>query len=291
MDTWSGQQYNLDISADSRWRVVTPALPVQRLPAYLLEWGLFRAGARYYTDRPEGIPLYLLFYTLSGQGRLTCGGREYRLEKDTLLLLDGRVPHRYRAEGSWTFLWAQFGGDGVDAYASLLNTDGLRLLSVAEDPVCRTLMEGLEAYAMGQDLGVQVACSATLIRLLSLMVMSALSEQKLQAAPVSRRILDAVRYMDAHYAEKLTMEQVAKTAYLSKYHFLRVFHQHMGVSPYEYLTSVRISKAKELLNTSGEGLDAIAAQVGFADGKGLIRRFRQLTGMTPSQYRRLSANR
>lgn len=207
------------------------------------------------------------------------------------ILLDARQPHRYRAEGNWTFLWAQFDGSGVDAYTSLLNADGLRLLSAGGAGACRPLVEGLEAYAMAQDLEVQVACSATLIRLLSLMVMAALSEQKLLDAPASRRILDAVHYMDAHYGEKLTMERVAKTAYLSKYHFLRVFHQHMGVSPYEYLTSVRISRAKELLNTSGEGLDAIAAQVGFADGKGLIRRFRQLTGLTPSQYRRLSGSR
>lgn len=290
MDTPSHLQYNLDIGPDSRWRVITPSPSAQRLPAYLLDWGFFTCRSGYFTRR-SGVPMYLLFYTLSGRGLLTCHGQTAPLVSDTLALVDCRLPHHYQSEEDWRFLWVQFSGNGIEPYATLLNADGLKVLSASGDPTYRTLIEGLEAYAMAQDLGVQVACSAALIRLLSLMVMAVLSEQKLQAAPANRRILDAVRYMDSHYADKLTMEELAKTVYLSKYHFLRVFRQHMGVSPYDYLTSVRISKAKELLNTSGEGLDTIAARVGFADGKSLIRRFKQLTGMTPSQYRRLSLNR
>lgn len=284
-------QYNLDVSEDSRWRVTTPTAQVRQLPLYLLEWGHFRAGGQYYTDR-EGAEMHLLFYTLRGRGRLTYRERECLLEPDTVALIDGRLPHQYHTDGEtgmeWDFLWAQFDGTSAAVYNSLINQDSFHVLPTYGEPSFRTLMESLEGYIQGRDTGSSVAATSVLIRLLSLMALLGPEKRMEKNRVSSERLTAAVAYMDSHYGEKLLVEDLAKQTYLSKYHFIRVFTEYIGVSPYEYLTSIRISRAKELLNTTGYPLEVIAQQVGFGDSKALIRRFKQMTGMTPNRYRKLS---
>lgn len=88
------------------------------------------------------------------------------------------------------------------------------------------------------------------------------------------------------YADELNLDRLAAHAGLSKFHFSRRFRRSTGVTPYQYLLSVRIDRAKDLLATGQLAVGAIARQVGFKSASQFSRAFRRVTGKTPVEYRR-----
>jgi len=99
--------------------------------------------------------------------------------------------------------------------------------------------------------------------------------------PAVKQVID---YIQANYQEDISIEQLAKIANLSPFHFIRVFSQYTGLSPHAYLVQVRTHRAK-LLIEKGLRLTDIAYQSGFSDQSHLTRNFKRLMGYTPGQYR------
>lgn len=91
-------------------------------------------------------------------------------------------------------------------------------------------------------------------------------------------------YVDEHYADNITLDELGARAGLSKYHLLRCFTRQLGISPYSYLETIRIGHARRLLE-AGVPLAETAQRTGFADQSHFTRFFKRLTGITPGQYR------
>lgn len=100
------------------------------------------------------------------------------------------------------------------------------------------------------------------------------------------RIGDAIAHIETHYAEKITLDELAVKSHLSKRHFLRIFHDCIGRSPIDHLMRVRIQKASELLRYTGRTITDIAFECGFQDSNYFTRCFRKTTGMTPKQFQK-----
>ncbi|RKX47261.1 MAG: AraC family transcriptional regulator [Verrucomicrobia bacterium] len=105
------------------------------------------------------------------------------------------------------------------------------------------------------------------------------------------RIGDAIAHIEAHYAEKITLDELAEKSHLSKRHFLRIFHDCIGRSPIDHLMHIRTQKAAELLRHTDRTITDIAFDCGFSDGNYFTRCFRKTTGETPRQYRTGSTTR
>ena len=100
------------------------------------------------------------------------------------------------------------------------------------------------------------------------------------------KINTAVKYISTHYAEDITTTTLAKTLHLSQSHFCHIFKDVFGVSAKEYLISIRIQKACELLRTSSMSITDIAFNCGFTDANYFARTFRRLKGKSPSEYKK-----
>ena len=97
-------------------------------------------------------------------------------------------------------------------------------------------------------------------------------------------VFRAKQYIQTHYTQNFSIEDLARAAHLSPYHMIHVFREEMGVPPHAYLRQIRISKAKELL-AQGLPLADAAQSAGFTDQSHLNRWFKRLWGITPGQYR------
>jgi AraC-like DNA-binding protein len=93
-------------------------------------------------------------------------------------------------------------------------------------------------------------------------------------------------YLETHFADIITLERLAAIAHLSPHHLLRVFQQQTGLTPYTYLTQVRLRQAKMKLLAGG----AIAQEIGFVDQSHLTKHFKRAMGIAPKQYVRGSKN-
>jgi AraC-like DNA-binding protein len=99
-----------------------------------------------------------------------------------------------------------------------------------------------------------------------------------------RKVIQQARdYIEACFAEGVTLNQLAQQVALSPYYLLRVFHAEVGMPPYAYLESVRIRHAQRLIET-GKPLAQVATEVGFSSQSHLTRQFKKIIGVTPGQY-------
>ena len=98
-----------------------------------------------------------------------------------------------------------------------------------------------------------------------------------------RPIRQAMEYLAENLDQKMSLEAVARSAGLSRYHFLRIFKRETGLSPHLFRTLRRVDQAKKLL-CNDTPLAETALMVGFSDQSHFTNTFRKYTGATPGQY-------
>ncbi len=94
-------------------------------------------------------------------------------------------------------------------------------------------------------------------------------------AEIHRRVMLAANYIHSNFDRELNLDELAAAACLSKFHFLRLFRQVMGVTPYAYVLDKRVRAAKKLMADTGLTLEEISQQVGFATRSGLFRQLQR----------------
>ena len=94
------------------------------------------------------------------------------------------------------------------------------------------------------------------------------------------------RYLDSHYSENITLDQLASFSHLNKYHLSHEFTRYYGISPISYLNCRRIEVCKELLENTDYEISDIAHMAGFSSQSYLAQSFRKSCGVTAGDYRR-----
>lgn len=105
-----------------------------------------------------------------------------------------------------------------------------------------------------------------------------------------RRIVEAKLFIDRNYEKSIDAGEIAGEACYSKFHFIRTFKSIYGKTPHQYLTSVRIEKAKTLLEI-GSSITEACFSVGFESLGSFVTLFKRRAGITPSEYRRRKLER
>jgi AraC-like DNA-binding protein len=90
-------------------------------------------------------------------------------------------------------------------------------------------------------------------------------------------------YLENHFAENVSLDEITALAGLSSYHLIRVFRSETGLPPHAYLEQVRINRAREFLR-AGASIAEVAFLTGFSDQSHFTRHFKKMTGVTPGQY-------
>jgi AraC-like DNA-binding protein len=106
-----------------------------------------------------------------------------------------------------------------------------------------------------------------------------------------KRIAAALRRIDAEPAERFSLHELAAEARTTRYHFLRVFEQVVGVTPGQYILRTRLRKAAIQIRRSNDRILEIAVACGFTDLSTFNRQFRRWMGATPSAFRAVTASR
>jgi AraC family transcriptional regulator len=92
-------------------------------------------------------------------------------------------------------------------------------------------------------------------------------------------------YVRERLAEEISIETLAGLVELSPFHFSRVFKQATGMSPLQFVTRERITRAQQLIRETSRSLIDIALEVGYTSPSHFAKLFRRLTGVTPTEFR------
>lgn len=102
---------------------------------------------------------------------------------------------------------------------------------------------------------------------------------------VDRRLRRAIEFMSDNCGRELSLAEIAGAAYLSEFHFARLFKKITGATPHAYLASLRIERARRLLAESDLPIAEVGAEVGYTSQSHFTKIFREATGMTPKAFR------
>ena len=101
-----------------------------------------------------------------------------------------------------------------------------------------------------------------------------------------RRAVQAALWLEAHAADVIRLEDVAREACLSPFHFLRLFQRVLGVTPHQYVLRLRLARAARLLADASLSVTEVALEAGFADLSNFVRTFRRVAGVSPGEFRK-----
>jgi len=110
-------------------------------------------------------------------------------------------------------------------------------------------------------------------------------EKKIRAKSQEDKIKAAIEFIETYYNQPIKVGDIAYEVKLSAGRFCHLFKERMGVAPIEYLTNMRIEKAKKLLLTTDDKLCNLYYEVGYNGQAYFTRKFKEVVGISPAQFR------
>ena len=137
---------------------------------------------------------------------------------------------------------------------------------------------------MNKDLMADLALKELLVRLMQTQA-SKLIENDYKTLKTSNRLAFIIDYIKNNLHQKLSIEHLAKLAFVSKSNFFKLFKYEIGIAPNEFILMERIKRAKELLKEN-QSIKEVAFGTGFSDTNHFIKTFKTFEGLTPKNYQR-----
>ena len=234
----------------------------------------FDACAEYVVCR-DGLDQLLFAYTLAGEGRLRTNGQDYSLSRGKAFLIDCNTYHEYATAGEhWDFLWFHFDGELAQAYSRRIWD---RLGPVIEGAAeCIGLWQSLFELSQQNSEDAEAMISGEIYRILTSLYTS---------RPRDSRIERVVEFIEQNFERNITVEDMARQAFLSPYYFQRKFREQTGQTPHEYLNRRRVAYAQHRLVFTEDSIASIAESAGFCSSSHCSSVFHKITGYYPSEYR------
>ena len=239
-----------------------------------------------YSRGEEIRDFYLIHYVMHGKGMFYLNGKAFPVQQGQAFLIYPHMPINYVADSQdpWEFCWVGF--NGADAAILMKETR-----FTPEMPVI-TLKDGegfcallLEIYRLRGELPHEILrMTAGLYQVISTLVEEVEAGVMEKSRPGIRHLQMACDYIAAHYAQDMTVEEVAATLGLCRSQLYRVFKEHAGMSPQRYLTEFRIREARGLILRGERSVKEIAYAVGFRDPLYFSHVFKAYVGRTPSRF-------
>ena len=245
-------------------------------------WEVHKAGSSY---GPAERDYYILHFITKGKGRFVIGDKEYILKKGDCFLLPPKITTYYEADkkNPYTYYWVGF--DGIEA-KGLLEKTGL----VIGDNYVVHPKNFNSVFEMFSNFDVSTTNNSAipyqLVGKLYLLFSEIMSDQSSENEQKSNYVDLAINYMNLNYAKNISIELLSRIVGVDRTYFYRLFKESTKISPKEYLSNLRIEKAKMLLCNSNMNIKEIALSVGFSNYLSFERVFKEKSGVNPTIYRK-----
>jgi xylan 1,4-beta-xylosidase len=238
-----------------------------------------------------------ILLVIKGQVMAAVGGRQYKLFEDDLLFINSGEPHSHIGGEDNIVAALQISPDfcsktfpGLERYFFSMPQDKAEPGGGSLHKQIRFFIaEIIDEYRRSEN-GYELAIEGMLNALMSLIVRNVPFKQQPDALSDQQdkdkdRIQRITEYIQAHYGEKISLQNLADEAYLSMYYLSHFFKKKMGITFQGYLTLVRLQNAVKLLSQTDKRITDIALQCGFPSIRAFNQAFKEQYGSTPRTYR------
>jgi AraC-like DNA-binding protein len=236
---------------------------------------------------------YVIGFVEHGQRRLSCKNREYTIQKGNIILFNPGDNHACVQSDDGTLdyrglnISKEVMRDLAEEITGKRELPGFSETVIFDDEVACYLRPLHELMMKGSD---EFGKEENLLLLVSLL-MKRYGQPFADCIPECRDEVErACRFMQQHYSERISLDQLCRQTNLSKSTLLRAFTKSKGVTPYSYLENIRIGEAKKLLEQGMPPIEA-ALQTGFSDQSHFTGLFGRFIGLTPGVYREIFSDK
>jgi AraC-like DNA-binding protein len=254
--------------------------------AHLLvtDCGYFPEARAHRITRAIPIGQAVILICAAGRGWCRVADVTHPVAAGQAVVIPPGVPHSYGSDRDdpWTLWFVHVDGQGLDAVLAACGmTEVSPVRTVADMYRVVSLMEEVVGK-MEHDVSASSLLAASGAAWHMLTLLAALTSEDDRRAGV---IEDARDYLRGHIAERISVASLAQKAQLSPSHFAALFKRQVGFPVLKYQTQLRMSRARELLDTTDQSVGSIARQVGYDDAFYFSRQFRTVHGTSALGYR------
>ncbi|HEY9293317.1 MAG TPA: AraC family transcriptional regulator [Microlunatus sp.] len=247
--------------------------------------GQFPHAANHGSVRHHGAPEAVVIFCVAGQGWCETDDQLVAVPTGSVLVLPPRQPHLYRADDHdpWTIWWCHLVGDDLEPLLEAIDcVPGHRVVEIHDR---------FRAVASFDQIVGALEADETMPNLITAAgaawgVMAQIAADRITGANRSEPVRLAREYLRSNFASPVSLPELARLGGISTSHFSALFRQATGSGVTEYVKSLRMARARELLVTSDRNVTEIAHAVGYTDAFYFSRQFRAVHSVSPTSYRR-----
>ena len=259
------------------------------VPLKINSCGIYRLVSRpsMFTLRESGRRDYQILYVAAGQGHFIVDGKDIVVPAGGMFLYRPGEPQQYiyYKDDAPEIYWIHFTGNEAETLMSEIGfqNDGILLPGISSE-ITELFLRII------RELQVTRPCYEELLNLVFRQLL-VLVKRRMAEGPRDRRraqkeIEQAVHYFHENFSRSIEIEDYALSQHMSMCWFIRSFKQYMGVPPLKYLTSIRIARARELLEGTDIPVSEVGELVGYDNPLYFSKIFKKNTGLSPREYRR-----
>lgn len=250
----------------------------------IISVGQFSAIAPFLCDRPKGWKQPELVCISKGKGFVKVGAEEWLLERGSVILLPHDQAYKFGVLETGGILegrWLSYAGDYLFGLWHILGLTGVHHIPNAES-IFLLLEEIFQISNSQKDHGAH-ECTALLYRFLT--ELEKVNKKSLYPyAPPKDSIVIAQEYAKKNLHKNIGLNDLARIAKKSPFHFARSFKERTGFSPITFLRTLRLNLAKELLIQSTYNINEVGQRVGYPSPQHFSQVFKQEVGLSPRSY-------
>lgn len=252
-------------------------------------WGGHTILTQSWKDKNVIIPHSKLFYITDGEILIELDNQKISAKAGDMVLIPSGKKHSYGLSGNeftkkfWFHFDMGIGGKSIfDRY------DLPHKISIGKNKRIEELFSCVLTSAKSNKPEKKLATSSAILSLLSFYFEKSFYKQNI----VSDSEIDmAMEYIKNNFSERFTLDEIAKKVNLSPNYFVKKFKERTGYSPIQYVTVVKMERAKFLIEQSREPISNIMEELGFYDASHFSKLFKKYCGYSPKKFREISKQR
>ena len=233
-----------------------------------------------------------LFFIVGGKGQFLIDDQLYPVDINTLVMINPNVTHTEVSLNAQPLEYIVLGIDGIELATSNTSNGQFSILNHYESmeisSCLRNILREMEQKNPGYEDVCQAYMEILIIRLMRTIALAVPAEP--QTVSTNRQCAAVRRYIDLHFKEPLTLEQLAEEGHMNKFYLSHAFKKEYGLSPINYMISKRIDESKYLLAETDLSMSQIAQLLGFSSLSYFSQVFHRTQDITPKEYRQSQRN-
>ncbi|MDO4308781.1 MAG: AraC family transcriptional regulator [Eubacteriales bacterium] len=237
---------------------------------------------------PAVRPNYIIHYVLDGKGFYQVGDRKYELSKGQGFLIEPETLTFYQADEAepWTYLWIGFGGTRAGQLIHDIGLNSSQLIfqcSYGND--LKQIVLSMLKHTRSTTDNIYFL-QGKLYEFFSVLSRDAALEPTQEASQENNYVQEAISFIRNNYARGISVADISDHLNVNRSYLYTLFKDALDMSPKDFLTRFRVSRAKEQLTLTDFSIEHIAHSCGYHDALVFSKAFKAQIGLTPSDYRK-----